>query len=191
MRKIILASGSPRRKELLEKLEIKFDIQPSNLDENFTTDMLPQEVVENLSQQKAADISEKNPDAIVIGVDTVISIDYETYGKPKDREDAIRIMKKLSGKTHSVFTGVSIKIFNEGFSETFIDETKVTFKKLSDYEIARYTDRKDIYDFGGGYAIQEIGSIFIEKIEGDYTTVIGLPMRIIYNELTKLGIEIL
>ncbi|HEX9804881.1 MAG TPA: Maf family protein, partial [Candidatus Dojkabacteria bacterium] len=95
MRKIILASGSPRRKELLEKLEIKFDIQPSNLDENFTTDMLPQEVVENLSQQKAADISEKNPDAIVIGVDTVISIDYETYGKPKDREDAIRIMKKL------------------------------------------------------------------------------------------------
>lgn len=169
---IILASQSPRRRELMALTDLEFIVKPSDADENVTQNLSPKETVEFLSLKKA--LALKNENDIIIGADTVVSIDGKILGKPKDEKDAYNMLKILSGRTHSVYTGVTV-IKNER-TETFSCETKVTFYPISDEEIKDYVKTGEPLDKAGAYGIQLKGGLFVEKIEGDYNNVVGLPI---------------
>lgn len=169
---IILASQSPRRQELMKLTGLEFTVKPSDADETVSQSLSPEETVKFLSMKKA--LALKNENDIIIGADTVVSIDGKILGKPKDDKDAYNMLKLLSGRTHSVFTGVTV-IKNEK-SETFSCETKVTFYPLSDEEIKEYVKTGEPRDKAGAYGIQQRGGLFVEKIEGDYNNVVGLPV---------------
>lgn len=193
MKKIILASGSPRRKELLEMLNIPFEVMVSDVDE--TTDIIsPAEKVKYLSLIKAravADICENN--SIIIGSDTVVSQLGKIFGKPKDSADAKAMLKKLSGKKHSVFTGLTVIVKDEkgSLTETSLaDCTEVDMLEMTDDEIDNYIASGEPGDKAGAYAIQGKGAAFIEAINGDYYTVMGLPVRLLYKTLKENGIDV-
>lgn len=169
---IILASKSPRRKELLSLITENFVIQIADTDETLPDGITPAKAVEYLSAIKAQPFN--NGVDTVIGADTVVAIDNTILGKPKNRTDAFNMMKMLSGKYHSVFTGVTV-IKPDGVS-TFSVETRVKFFDLTDGEINSYIDTDEPYDKAGGYGIQGKGSLLVEKIEGDYFNVVGLPI---------------
>lgn len=169
---IILASKSPRRKELLSLITENFVIQTADTDETLPDGITPAKAVEYLSAIKAQPFN--NGVDTVIGADTVVAIDNTILGKPKNRTDAFNMMKMLSGKYHSVFTGVTV-IKPDGVS-TFSVETRVKFFDLTDGEINSYIDTDEPYDKAGGYGIQGKGSLLVEKIEGDYFNVVGLPI---------------
>lgn len=172
MKPIILASKSPRRKELLSLITENFVIRSAEVDESLPDGIGPDKAVEYLSKIKAEPF--KNNEDIIIGADTVVSIDSMILGKPKDRSDAFKMLKMLSGKYHSVFTGVTvIKPENEF---TFSVETRVKFFHLSDREINDYLDTGEPFDKAGAYGIQGKGALLVEKIDGDYFNVVGLPV---------------
>lgn len=177
---IILASASPRRKELLEAAGIPFTVRASNADETMEPGLPPFLTVEQLSLLKASDVASKlkaeGKDAIVIGADTIVVCDGEILTKPKDAEDAKRILSTLSGKWHSVLTGVTVMNTKNAKSESFYVETKVHFLPLNEDEIASYIATNEPMDKAGAYGIQGRGSMFIDKIEGDYFNVVGLPV---------------
>lgn len=179
--KIILASGSPRRKELLNNIGIKFDVIPSNADETLPASLTPAQAVEYLSKTKAHDVFLSHPDCAVIGSDTVVACDGKILGKPKNETDAFKMLKMLSGKTHSVFTGVTIMTEDETVS--FYEETKVTFYELTDDEINSYIKTGEPMDKAGAYGIQGKGCVLVKKIDGDYFNVVGLPAARTYREL--------
>lgn len=191
--KIILASGSPRRKELLEKFGIEFDVMPSSIDEVITRE-IPWEIVMELSTQKARDIvfkvamdsisKDKNMDILVIGADTIVANGNSILTKPKDKEDARRMISELSGHAHSVYTGVSMVYLKEGIAQTkaFVDETKVYVADMTCEQIEKYISTDEPYDKAGGYAIQGQFMEYITKIEGDYNNVVGLPIGRILRE---------
>ncbi len=194
--KIILASASPRRKELLQLLEIPFEIIKSTVEEKITK-TIPYEVVEELSEQKAMDVftavkkeMEDNNTLseafLVIGSDTVVAIDGMILGKPKDEEDAFQMLKRLSGKKHQVYTGVTlIKYDGEKQSKNvFHEKTEVVFQELSDKEILDYIATREPMDKAGSYGIQGFGAKFVKEIHGDYFNVVGLPVSRVYKELT-------
>lgn len=194
MYNIILASASPRRKELLEQIGVKLTVSPSNCDEKIE-DTAPDKVVQSLSLQKAADVADnQGENTITIGSDTIVAVNDEILGKPKDREDAFNMLKKLSGKVHQVYTGVTLIIKNDDLDnfiiKTFYSKTDVKMKNLSEKEIEWYLNTDEPYDKAGAYAIQGLSAIFIEEISGDYNTVVGLPVAKIYCELEKMGIDI-
>lgn len=191
MKKIILASSSPRRKELLTSIGVKFKAIKSNVDEKMNPRLGPASQAELLSQQKAEAVAERYDDAIIIGADTLIAIDNEILGKPKDLVDARRILKKLSGKMQKVITGFTIIDSETKKSITKSVETKVYMRSVSDKEITAYMKKEYTLDKAGGYAIQGVGSIFVEKIEGDYFNVVGLPLYTLTKELKKFGISVL
>lgn len=176
--KIVLASASPRRKDLLENLGIKFKIVVASCDETIDDGIGPQEAVMLLSLKKAAAAAEaiKGENALVIGADTVVVFEDEILTKPKDEEDAFNMLKKLSGKVHSVMTGITVLRTSDAKCETVYEETKVSFKEITDEEIKSYIKTREPIDKAGSYGIQGIGSMFIEKIEGDYFNVVGLPV---------------
>lgn len=187
--KIILASASPRRRELVKMLNCDFLCMTADADETLSTDE-PALAVEILSDRKASAVKNALPDFenldgcnVIIGADTVVVCDNEIMGKPRDKNDAFRMIKKLSGKTHSVYTGVTL-IWNDGSKKSFSEETKVTVSALSDREINDYIKTKECYDKAGSYAIQGLFSIHIEKIDGDYNNVVGFPVSRIYRELS-------
>lgn len=190
-RKIILASASPRRKELLAQVGFEFDIVTSNCEE-LTTKTKPSEVVEELSFLKAADVAKKLDKSenrlLIIGSDTVVALGDTIMGKPKDKEDAFRMLKSLQGREHSVITGVTM-IFTEpdGKEKTIIfsKETKVWFYSMNDDEIRAYIDTNEPMDKAGAYAIQGLCAAYIERIEGDYNTVVGLPVAEICRVLRE------
>lgn len=169
---LILASKSPRRKELLSLITEDFIIKTADVDETLPAKITPWEAVEYLSQIKAEPF--KSDEDIVIGADTVVAVDGTILGKPIDRENAFAMLKMLSGKEHSVFTGVTV-IKGEK-SSTFSVETRVKFFDLSNEEINAYLDTGEPFDKAGGYGIQGKGSLLIEKINGDYFNVVGLPI---------------
>ena len=182
---IILASNSPRRKELLGNLGLSFEVQGSDVEE-ITPEGLPiDEVAEYLSALKGKDILAKlegNP--LIIASDTVVRVDDEILGKPKDRKDAIRMLQLISGRAHRVTTGVYLGSKEKEI--TFSDTTKVYFKELTTEEIHHYIDTYQPYDKAGSYGIQEwIGLIAIQKIEGSFYSVMGLPVARLYAELEK------
>lgn len=174
-KQIILASQSPRRKQLLEMAEIVFTIQAADIDETEPEGMPAEDVPEYLAKNKAAVIAERNPDAIIIAADTVVILNGEILGKPKDEEDAVSILKKLSGNMHRVVSGVCIQ--RNGQQESFSATTEVYFREITEEQIRHYVANYKPFDKAGAYAIQEwIGIIGIEKIVGDYYNVMGLPI---------------
>ena len=187
MKKFIVASASPRRKEILGNAGYTFEVIPSDADESVDGEFSPCEAVKLLAFKKAQSVAEKYPQAVVFGCDTVVVSDGVILGKPKDKADAFSTLKRLSGKTHEVITGVCIT--ENGRSESFYEVTRVTFYPLSDETIESYIDTNEAYDKAGSYGIQGFGSVFVEKIEGDYFSVVGLPISKTARLLAKFGVE--
>ena len=191
MKKIILASASPRRRELLEQGGIPFTVIPSQAEENITTTN-PELAVEELSYLKCSDVYEKSvEDVVVIGADTVVVSDGKILGKPSSKEEAIEMLQGLQGRAHEVYTGVTImtREGKENTKKTFHEKTKVVFYPMSDEEIRSYVNTKEPMDKAGAYGIQGKSAIFIKEINGDYNNVVGLPLARLYQELKNTGIE--
>lgn len=192
MKKIVLASASPRRKEILEQIDINFDIIPSTCDEVITKNV-PKDIVEELAQQKAYEVFKKldNPD-IVIGADTIVVLNDTIMGKPKDEKDAFDMLDKLQANTHIVYTGVCvlIKENNETTKLVFSEATKVSMYPMTKKQILDYIATKEPMDKAGAYAVQGKSAIYIKKIDGDYNNVVGLPIARLYNEMLELGIDL-
>ncbi len=174
--KIVLASKSPRRRELLSNLGLDFEVVESNAKE-FSREKQPSRYVMDLSFNKAMSVAKKlSEEAIVIGADTVVVIGDKILGKPKDRNEAYVMLKKLQGKAHTVYTGITIvRTYDFKYVSDF-EKTKVWIRKLQDEEIFNYIDTGEVYDKAGAYAIQGVGALIVEKIEGDYFNVVGLPI---------------
>jgi len=185
MQRLILASSSPRRKELLENLRLKFEISSSDADESFSEELSPAEAVMELASRKSAVVAANYPDCFVIGSDTVVVHEAEILGKPASGQEAFEMLRKLSGDTHSVFTGVSILAPEKEIR--FYEKTDVTFWDLSDEEIDTYIKSGEPFDKAGGYGIQGFGSMLVKEINGDYYTVMGLPVSRLIRELRKIG----
>lgn len=183
MNKLILASKSPRRKEILSYLNIPFEIIVSNADEEINPSNNLRDEIESLSFKKALAVFENNKDAVVIGADTIVTLDNQVLGKPKDADDAFAMLTLLQGRTHEVITGCTI-ISNKQ-SETFSTVTQVTFKPLTYDEINEYIKTKEPLDKAGAYAIQGEGGKFIKSINGDYYSVMGLPLSELDTRLKK------
>jgi septum formation protein len=183
MPRIILASKSPRRRELLELIHIPFEIIVSDIDEEIDhrNDLVKE--IEKLSYQKASAVYKDHQDALVIGSDTIVKIGNDVLGKPKTMDEARAMLKELSGNTHEVVTGVTILC--NGERETFSSVAKVSFYPLSDEEIEAYIATNEPMDKAGAYAIQGDAAKFIRSIEGDYYTIVGLPIAELYHRLKK------
>lgn len=180
--KLVLASKSPRRSEILKNAGIDFVVRVADADESITEGTKPEDAVVILAARKAMAV-ERAENEIVLGADTIVVLDNKILGKPKDRENAFDMLRSLSGRAHSVFTGVCA-IGDKG-SITFAEETKVEFYPLTDEEINDYIDSGDCYDKAGSYGIQGLASKFIRGINGDYFNVVGLPISSIYEKILK------
>ncbi|MBR3835642.1 MAG: septum formation inhibitor Maf [Clostridia bacterium] len=181
MADIILASASPRRKELLTLAGVDFTVKAADVEEVIPENASPDEVVMSLALQKAQAVSKDNADCIVIGSDTVVALDGVILGKPKDEENAREMLIALSGRSHTVYTGVAI-IHGEK-TKSFCEATEVVFNELSQEEILNYIATKEPMDKAGAYGIQGKGCVLVEKIVGDYFNVVGLPVSRLYKEL--------
>ena len=194
--KYILASASPRRKELLEQIGIHAEIIPAQGEEN-AHGLSPKETVLTLSFQKAKEIANKRmermggQEEVIIGADTVVAFGDEILGKPKDAEDAFRMLSLLQGNTHKVYTGVTFLILKNGQYETnrFYEETEVTMYPMDEEELRWYIKTGEPFDKAGGYAIQGKCAVFIKEIHGSYHNVVGLPVAKLYHKLRKKGLE--
>ncbi len=183
--KVILASASPRRKELLGQIGLDFEICVSDVEE-IVTQKEPTKVVEELSSQKAmAVFLQTSDDVLVIGADTVVALEGEILGKPADEQDACRMLRNLQGKSHYVYTGVTLCFRKNGeeWSKTFSEGTQVMFYPMSEEEIQTYVETKEPMDKAGAYGIQGLGARFVKEISGDYNNVVGLPIARLYQEL--------
>lgn len=195
--KIILASASPRRKELLSQIGMEFVVVPAKGEEIITKEK-PREVVVELAEGKAEEVLERmskedtNGDLLVIGADTVVVCDDNILGKPKDEADAKRTLAMLSDRTHEVYTGVCLKLRVAGrqINKSFYEATQVTMYPIREEEIEAYVAGGEPADKAGAYGIQGMGAKFVRKINGDYNNVVGLPIARIYQELMQLGIAI-
>ncbi|MBR1486082.1 MAG: septum formation inhibitor Maf [Synergistaceae bacterium] len=174
MKKIILASGSPRRRELLKDIGIEFEIFKPNVDESKLENEKPEDLCLRLSRLKAKSGAEKFPDSIIIAADTIVVIDGKILGKPHDRNEAFKMLKTLQNREHEVITGLSVASSDKIISRA--EHTFVKFIALSDEEISEYISTGECDDKAGAYAIQGIGATLIEKINGDYFNVVGLPL---------------
>ncbi len=183
MYKYVLASKSPRRKELLTNIGIKFDVIESDFDESTVSKELePQLYVQELAMFKAMSVVKRvGKDTLVIGADTIVVYNGEVLGKPKDREDAICMLKKLSGNVHYVYTGVCVARSNDAKCVASCEKTAVFFRQLTDKEIEYYVDTYKPFDKAGSYGIQEYAGVFVNKIEGDYFNIVGLPVCTLNN----------
>lgn len=179
----ILASGSPRRQELLKLITEDFTVHPVDADETLPAGMPVEMAAAYLADLKAKTAAVQFPEEIVIGCDTIVLLGDEIMGKPKDREDAFRMLRQLSGETHSVLTGVSLYYGKQ--TTVFTTETMVTFYPLSDAEIEAYLDTGEPFDKAGAYGIQGKGSLLVQGIEGDYFNVVGLPVAALSRQLRQ------
>ena len=182
--KVILASASPRREDLLKRLFEKFEIIPADIDETLPDDIGLEFAPVFLAAEKGNAVAENHPDALVISADTIVVIDGVMLGKPKDRQNAIEMLKLLSGKTHKVITGCCIR--KGELCSSFSQESLVTFYDLTDNEISSYVDSGAADGKAGAYGIQDGGGLFVEKIEGDYYNIIGLPIAKLNREIQLL-----
>lgn len=194
MADIVLASASPRRMQLLEQIGLKFRIKPCSINESMVIDNEnPAEAVKKLAYLKAKKVSEsEKPELIVIGADTIVVHEGKILGKPADKDDAFKILKKLSSKEHLVYTGYCIMRRSDEKVISGYEETKVKFRGITDEEIIAYIETGEPMDKAGAYGIQNKGSIFVERIEGDYFNVVGLPiMKISYILKFEFNIDII
>lgn len=187
--KLILASNSKWRKNLINMAGLECETMPSNVSEDIEFNS-PEEYVMELSRRKAQEVSKRASSGIIISADTIGYMDNEKFEKPKNREEAFRNIKKLSGKVNYAVTGVTIIDLDKNKSITFVDKTAVHFKEMSDEEVNWYIDNeKSVYNCAG-YSIETCGSLFISKVDGSYTNVVGLPISRIYEEIIKFGYSI-
>ena len=186
---IILASGSPRRKELLTQAGLTFRVLTADVDETPTVTE-PAAVVEELSRRKAEAVRKMRPseaEAIVVAADTIVALDGEILGKPKDEDDAVRMLRELSGRTHEVYTGVTVLQVPGTERVTFSNCTRVTFYRLSEEDIRDYVASGEPMDKAGSYGIQGLGVRFVERIKGDYNNVVGFPLAHFLRVLSERG----
>jgi septum formation protein len=188
---VILASASPRRKELLEKIGLKFIVDSSNYPEDIQMNLKPEELVQSFSREKAAAVALKHPKALIIAADTVGVLRGRIIGKPHTPEEAQKMLQALSGKSHRVITGFTILDSASGKTVTRTVGTLVYFKRLSLEEIQNYVESGEPLDKAGAYAIQGLGAVIIEKIVGDYYNVMGLPLSALAESLKEFGINVL
>jgi septum formation protein len=192
---IILASASPRRQELLRNAGISFTVQPADINETPLKGEVPRDCAERLAREKALAVSRENPEQWVLGADTIVVVDEAILGKPRDDEDAVRMLRLLAGRTHAVITGVCV-VEPVGSSQgsvagkinTASETTLVTFCGMSDEEIREYVATGEPMDKAGAYAIQGMASRWIPRIEGDYSNVVGLPVALVYRMIGKQGL---
>ena len=181
---IILASGSPRRQQFLKDLNLDFTIQLKEIEEIYPPHLIGLEITDYLAELKSSVFTNLNKNDILITSDTIVWLDNKAIGKPKDKQEAIAIFKEMSGKKHQVFTSICLKTITN--TRIVNDTTDVYFKTLSDEEINYYLDNFQPYDKAGGYGIQDwIGLVGVEKIDGSYFNVMGLPVHKLYAELLK------
>ena len=171
---LILASGSPRRRELLSLYTTDFTVCASDFDESAVTADTPAQLVEKLARGKCLAVAAQQPGTVVLGCDTVVDVNGEVFGKPHSVEDAKRMLRALSGATHAVHTGVCVSDGKR--TESFVDSCRVTFFPLSAAEIDFYASTQEPYDKAGAYAIQGRAALWLDRIEGDYYTIMGLPL---------------
>ncbi|MBS6506600.1 MAG: septum formation inhibitor Maf [Paraclostridium bifermentans] len=186
---IILASGSPRRKEILENTNLKFSVITSDIDERIFENEEPIQLVLRLAFEKCMSVAQNNPSDLVIGADTIVVLDNEILGKPKNEEEAFKTLSKLSNREHQVITGMSIvNLENE---KKLVDYaiSNVKFKKLTDQDIKDYISTKECLDKAGSYGIQGYGALLVEKIKGDYFNIVGLPISKL-SDILKINFNI-
>ncbi|MFC0188012.1 Maf family protein [Fictibacillus aquaticus] len=186
MKRLILASSSPRRKELLSYALLLFDVCPSKIEEVMDPGLSAEELVCSLAEQKARDIFSQHPDAVIAGSDTIVVLDGKPLGKPKDKQEARDMLQMLSGRTHEVYTGVCL--IDSDRSSVFAEKTEVRFWPLTAEEIEWYISTKEPFDKAGAYGIQGKGAVFVHSITGDYYNVMGLPISRVVRELEGFGI---
>lgn len=174
--KIILASSSPRRQELLKKIGLSFTVKKSSVNEHFNLKLKPHLFAEHWAEKKAKNVSKKSKNSIIISADTIVTLDGMILGKPTDKKDNIRMLKKLSGRMHEVITGVTIYYEKLNIISTFNSKTKIFFYKINDNEIVRYIENEKPSDKSGGYGIQDSIAKYIKKIDGCYYNVVGFPL---------------
>ncbi|KPU42250.1 septum formation protein Maf [Oxobacter pfennigii] len=190
--RIILASKSPRRKEILQNIRLNFEVVESNYEEENSLSLRPEKLVMHLAYRKALDVAERISDeALVIGADTIVVHNGIIMGKPKDNEDSFDMLKKLSGNYHHVFSGICIIDVKGNRHSVNYESTKVKIKKLTDEEIIQYISTKEPADKAGSYGIQGIGSLIVEKIEGCYFNVMGLPVYKLSVLMRDFGVNLL
>lgn len=182
--RVILASQSPRRKELIQLLNVEALMIPSKIEEVIDYELSHEEMVMDLAYQKATDVFKAHKDDLVLGFDTLVIYDDKVLGKPKNDEEARKFLKMLSGNSHRVITGCAM--IKKGYSSSFYSSATVHFYEMTDDEIDQYLATKEPFDKAGAYAIQGYGAKFIQSIFGDYYAVVGFPVSKIYNELKKV-----
>ena len=185
MSRIILASQSPRRQELIANITPDFTVIVSEAQEILPEDIAPEEIPAYLAGVKAGTVAADHPDDIVIGADTVVILDGEILGKPRDKDDAVRMLRALSGRVHTVVTGCAVVQGEKAL--TFSESTRVEFYPLSDREILEYIATGEPFDKAGAYGIQGRGCVLVKRIEGDFFNVMGLPVARLKRELEGLG----
>ncbi len=187
--RIILASGSPTRRNMNERLGLNFEIIPSKYEEDMTLNLPPENLAMELAYGKANDVAKNLDDAIVIGIDTFVVFKGKMIGKPKNKEDAINILKELSGKTHEVFSGIAIiNCKNNDIIRDF-EVTKVKFRELTEKEILNYVNTLEPLNKAGAYGVQGKGGVLVEKFDGCFYNVEGFPVSKILNLLKKMNID--
>ena len=188
--KYILASQSPRRSKLLSQIGINFESLPSNFVEDLSINLSPSNLSMNFAKNKAKTVAKKYKSRWVIGADTIVTLKGRIFGKPNSFDEGNEMLRALSGKTHDVFTGVSIQNIEKKINLTFNERTKVTLKKLTDEDIFLYLKNHKPYDKSGSYGIQCYFSVFIKKIDGCYFNVVGLPLHKLYLKLKSIDEEL-
>ena len=189
MNKIILASGSPRRKELLEQIGVTFEIHKTEGEECITSSV-PTEVVKELSMQKAKEVAGVCDGDVIIGADTVVAAEGQILGKPKDAEDAMRMLRLLQGKSHEVITGVTVLLMEQQKTIQFAEVTKVHVFPMTEAQMEAYVRSGDPMDKAGAYGIQGRFAAYVSGIEGDYNNVVGLPVGRLYQEVLAAGADL-
>ncbi|MDP2838661.1 MAG: Maf family protein [Syntrophales bacterium] len=185
--RIILASASPRRIELLKLMGLDFDIMPGNIDETFRPEETPREHVLRLSEEKALSVAQRHPDAWILGADTIVVVAGEILGKPRSAEEATKMLEKLSDRTHEVFTGFCIIRQDRGVRIREVVGSAVLFRKIAPDEMAWYTGTEEPYDKAGAYAVQGMGGCFIREIRGSCTNVVGFPLCEVVDALKRVA----
>jgi len=187
--RLTLASASPRRAELLRAAGIEFDVLPVDIDERFLPNERPEKAVARLAEAKAAAAAAGRPNDVVLGADTTVVVRERALAKPVDAEEAMRMLRLLSGRTHEVLTGVCLS--HQGRRLARVESTRVRMAEMGESEIAWYVASGEPFDKAGGYAVQGLASRFVEAIEGSYSNVVGLPISSVYALLKELGCDIL
>jgi septum formation protein len=184
--RIILASSSPRRTELLRLIRIDHEITPAHVDETQRAEEAPRVYAERLAREKAQAIAREHPDAVVVGADTIVVVDGHVLGKPEDATDAAAMLRHLSGRVHLVDTAIAVA--RNGAVKSAVEEVEVTFRTLSDAEIERYIATGEPMDKAGAYGIQGYGATLVQRVNGDYFAVMGLPLGLLVRLLREVGV---